>query len=47
MCIRDSYTPGEYESPTFELSYEKIGDNKWRITVSNIEYEGYLSLIHI
>ena len=37
------YTPGEYESPTFEVSYEKIGDNKWRITVSNIEYEGYIN----
>ena len=37
------YTLGEYESPTFELSYEKIGDNKWRITVSNIEYEGYIN----
>ena len=37
------YTLGEYESPTFEVSYEKIGDNKWRITVSNIEYEGYIN----
>lgn len=29
-------------SPTFNTDVEKIGDNKWRITVSNIQYSGYI-----
>ena len=37
------YEPGQYESPTFELEYEKIGEEKWRITVSNIQYDGYIN----
>ncbi len=28
--------------PTFELSKEKISNDKWRITVSNIKYDGYV-----
>lgn len=29
--------------PTFDASYEKIGDNQWRITISNIQYNGYIT----
>ena len=29
--------------PTFDATYEKIGDNKWKITISNIQYDGYIS----
>ena len=28
--------------PTFECSAKKIGSNKWEITVSNIQYDGYI-----
>ena len=37
------YTPGEYESPTFDVDYEIIGENKYRIKISNIEYKGYIN----
>ena len=33
------YNPNQGK-PTFDLSYEAIGDSKWRITVSNIQYDG-------
>ena len=33
------YNPNQGK-PTFDLSYEAIGDNKWRITISNIQYDG-------
>ena len=38
----------EYEDantgkPTFNISYEDIGNNKWRVTISNIEYEHYIN----
>ena len=36
------YDPQQGLEPTFDLSYEKIGENKWRITVSNIKYDGYI-----
>ena len=29
--------------PTFDVSYEQIGDNQWKITISNIQYDGYIS----
>ena len=36
----------EYEEninkPTFDLAVETIEDGKWRITISNIEYNGYI-----
>lgn len=28
--------------PTFDINYEKISDRKWKITVSNIQYNGYI-----
>ena len=36
------YDPNQADAPTFDLSYEKIGDNKWRISISNIQYNGYI-----
>ena len=33
---------GEITLPVFDTSVESIGDNKWRITVSNIQYGGYI-----
>lgn len=29
--------------PTFDVNVESIGDNKWRVTVSNIQYDGYIN----
>ena len=29
-------------TPIFDVSVEEISDNKWRITISNIQYEGYI-----
>ena len=29
--------------PTFDVSHEQIGDNQWKITISNIQYDGYIS----
>ena len=31
------------DTPTFDATYEQIGDNKWKITISNIQYDGYIS----
>lgn len=31
------------EKPTFNINDEHIGINKWRITISNIQYEGYIN----
>lgn len=36
------YNPNQGK-PTFDLSYEAIGDSKWRITISNIQYDGYIN----
>ena len=36
------YDPQQGLQPTFDASYEKIGDNKWRVTISNIQYDGYI-----
>lgn len=38
----------EYENPnqgkpTFEINTESIGENKWKITISNIQYDGYIN----
>ena len=30
------------DKPTFDTSVEEISENKWRITISNIQYEGYI-----
>ena len=29
--------------PTFDVSYEQIGDNQWKITISDVQYDGYIS----
>lgn len=34
-------TPSE-EKPTFDVGIEYIGSNKWKITISNIQYNGYI-----
>ena len=36
------YDPQQGLQPTFDVSYERIGENKWRVTVSNIQYDGYI-----
>ena len=36
------YDPQQAGDPTFDVSYEEIGENKWRVTVSNIQYDGYI-----
>ena len=36
------YEPQKNSAPTFDVSYEKIGEGKWRITISNIKYDGYI-----
>ena len=36
------YDPEEAGKPTFDMYYEKIADNKWKITISNIQYDGYI-----
>ncbi len=33
------YSPNQGE-PTFDVSFEKIGEEKYRITISNIQYDG-------
>ena len=34
---------GEEDSPTFDVTSEEISDNEWKITVSNIQYNGYIN----
>ena len=29
-------------TPTFDVSTEQIGNNKWKIIISNIQYDGYI-----
>ena len=36
------YDPQQSSGPTFDVSFEKIGDEKYRITISNIQYDGYI-----
>ena len=36
------YDPQQGLQPTFDVSFEKIGDEKYRITISNIQYDGYI-----
>ena len=31
------------EPPTFDTNVEKVSEGKWRITVSNINYDGYIN----
>ncbi|MCI8384193.1 MAG: hypothetical protein HFJ33_04950 [Clostridia bacterium] len=31
------------DKPTFDVEVEKIGLNKWRVTITNINYTGYIS----
>ena len=37
------YNPEIYDKPTFEVRSEKIEENKWKITISNIQYEGEIN----
>ena len=37
------YNPQQGLEPTFDISFEKIGDEKYRITISNIQYDGYIN----
>lgn len=37
------YAPQQVGDPIFDVDYKKIGENKWRVTVSNIQYEGYIN----
>lgn len=41
------YDPQQSSGPTFDVSYERIGENKWRITISNIQYDGYIDKWYI
>ena len=34
---------GEEDSPTFDVTSEEISDKEWKITVSNIQYNGYIN----
>lgn len=36
------YIEPSAEKPTFDVNAECIGVNKWRITISNIRYDGYI-----
>lgn len=36
------YVESTAEKPTFEINSECIGIDKWRITISNIQYDGYI-----
>lgn len=36
------YDPEDANKPVFNLSYEIIGDNQWKITISDIQYDGYV-----
>lgn len=31
------------EKPTFQVSQEKLEENKWRITIINVQYSGYIN----
>ena len=38
------YNPQQVEGgPTFDVDYKEIGENKWRVTISNIQYDGYIN----
>lgn len=38
------YNPQQVEGgPTFDVNYEKIGNDKYKISISNIQYEGYIN----
>ena len=38
------YNPQQVEGePTFDVNYEKIGNDKYEISISNIQYEGYIN----
>ena len=36
------YTPSTGK-PTFDVQYEYLSDSQWRITISNIQYDGYIN----
>ena len=36
------YNPNQADAPTFDVNYEIIGENKYRVTISNIQYDGYI-----
>lgn len=37
------YDPSTSDEPTFDVSYDKSGENRWTITVSNIQYDGNIN----
>ena len=37
------YNPEEASQPTFDVSYEKTGENKWKIKISNVKSNGYIN----
>lgn len=37
------YTGTTEEKPTFDTSVEEISEGKWKVTVSNIQYNGYIN----
>lgn len=37
------YKPNQSEKPIFDVNYKNVGENKWKITVSNIQYDGYIN----
>ena len=36
------YDPNQADAPTFDVNYEIIGENNYRVTISNIQYDGYI-----
>lgn len=40
--VEYDYEDRNIDEPTFETNVEKIGESKWRVTISNIQYEGYI-----
>lgn len=37
------YDPSASGEPTFDVSYDKSGENRWTITISNIQYDGNIN----
>lgn len=37
------YEPQQVEGPTFDVDYKKVGNDKYEISISNIQYEGYIN----
>ncbi len=41
------YEPTSEDKPTFNVSFECIGANQWRVSISDIEYNGYIDKWHV